>query len=393
MTIFKKAEMTSSYLKAAFMGFAGDGKTYTAAELAIGLALHMRKVGLSSGNKPVMFLDTEKGSDWMKPRFDKAGVELMVAKTQAFDDGCAALREAETSASVLIIDSVSHLWKELTQSYMKKMGRNRLTMGDWGYLKQRWADGFTSPFVNAKAHVILCGRAGFEYDHFEDEDDKKQIEKSGVKMKAEGEMGYEPDLVVLMEREHDANDISKVYRVAHILKDRADVIDEKKFRNPSFKDFLPHIERLNIGGKHVGVDTTRNSLASMPAAESDKRQVQRAIVLDEIEALFVEHIPGMGAADKSRKITLLKKHFKDNTWAAIERVMSLEDLRDGYDGLHIELAGRPSRYGERKAEIEAIRKAAEEDEIPDFASLASAAKSVEVRPLSVGPSPILDAAE
>lgn len=364
MALFKKAEMTSSYLKAAFMGFAGDGKTFTASELAMGLNLHLRKLNNPLGQRPVFFLDTEKGSDWMKPRFDAAGIDLEVAKTQAFDDGCSAIAMAEKDASVLIIDSVSHLWKELTQSYMRKMKRNRLTMGDWGYLKEQWSTRFTTPFVNAKAHIILCGRAGFEYDHFEDEDGKKQIEKSGVKMKAEGEMGYEPDLVVLMEREMDMQSTT-VFRVAHILKDRADVIDEKKFRNPSFKDFLPHIERLNLGGKHVGVDMTRTSMASMPSADSDKRQVQRAIVLDEIESIFTEYMPGRAAADQARKVTLLKTHFKGNTWAAIERVMPLEDLREGYDSLHIELTGKPSRYGEQKAAVEAMKKAMEEDNLPD----------------------------
>lgn len=377
MTLFKKAEMTSSYLKAAFMGFAGDGKTFTASELAVGLVQHMRKLKLPIGDKPVMFLDTEKGSDWLKPRFDATGIELMVAKTQAFDDGCSAIAMAEKDASVLIIDSVSHLWKELTQSYMRKMKRTRLTMGDWGFLKQRWSEGFTGPFVNAKAHMILCGRAGFEYDHFEDEDGRKQIEKSGVKMKAEGEMGYEPDLVVLMEREHDERDISKVYRVAHILKDRADVIDEKKFRNPTFKDFLPHVERLNLGGKHVGVDTTRNSMASMPAAESDKRSIQRAIVLDDIEDLLVEHYPGQSSAEKQAKVKLIREHFKAG-WEEMRLTMPLEDLRDGYRSLYHVLTGSPSAKYAPKVETLPAPTPLEADEIPDFKAPANEADAIAV---------------
>lgn len=395
MALFKPAEMTSSYLKAAFLGFAGDGKTFTATELAGGLVQHIRKVDPKNElvNRPILFLDTEKGSDWVKPRFDKMGLELLVAKTQAFDDGCAAIREAEKTASVLIIDSVSHLWKELCQSYMKKMGRSRLTMGDWGYLKQRWSEGFTGPFVNAKAHIILCGRAGFEYDHEEDDDGKKQIVKSGVKMKAEGEMGYEPDLVVLMEREHDEKDIAKVYRVAHILKDRADVIDERKFRNPSFKDFLPHIERLNLGGKHVGTDTSRNSMGSMPGHDSDKRPVQRAIVLDEIESLMVEHIPGQGAADKSRKVALLRKHFSA-MWTEMERVMPLETLRCGYDSLHMELTGEPSRYAIKApspalSNLNAGAVTLEEDEIPDF----GVPKAAKVEPSSDDAIAVMQVAE
>ncbi|MDK1063146.1 ATP-binding protein [Cronobacter sakazakii] len=90
------------------MGFAGDGKTYTASELAIGLVLLMRQRGLAMGDKPVMFLDTETGSDWVKPRFDAENIELYTAKTRAFVDLLAAVNEAEQSGSVLIIDSISH---------------------------------------------------------------------------------------------------------------------------------------------------------------------------------------------------------------------------------------------------------------------------------------------
>jgi hypothetical protein len=44
--------------------------------------------------------------------------------------------------------------------------------------------------------VIICGRAGYEYDYFEDDEGKKQLEKTGIKMKAETEMGFEPSLLV-----------------------------------------------------------------------------------------------------------------------------------------------------------------------------------------------------
>ena len=54
---------------------------------------------------------------------------------------------------------------------------------------------------------------GYEYDYFEDEAGKKQLEKTDIKMKAEGEMGYEPSLLVLMER-HTVMETMKAYRTA-----------------------------------------------------------------------------------------------------------------------------------------------------------------------------------
>ena len=51
--LFTPATNTQAYLKAGLMGFAGDGKTYTAGELAIGLVQLMRERGLPDGNQPV----------------------------------------------------------------------------------------------------------------------------------------------------------------------------------------------------------------------------------------------------------------------------------------------------------------------------------------------------
>ena len=65
MALFQRATNTQAFLKAGIMGFAGDGKTYTASELAIGLVLLMRQRGIAAGDRPVMFLDTETGSDWV----------------------------------------------------------------------------------------------------------------------------------------------------------------------------------------------------------------------------------------------------------------------------------------------------------------------------------------
>ena len=92
MSLFTKAENSSSFLKMGMMGFAGSGKTYTATSVAIGL--HK----LAKAKKPIFFLDTETGSDWVKPRIEAAGVELFTAKTRAFRDLLEAVPEAEENA-------------------------------------------------------------------------------------------------------------------------------------------------------------------------------------------------------------------------------------------------------------------------------------------------------
>src|SRR5262245_8284446 len=132
MALFAKAEVTSSYLKMGMMGFAGSGKTYTATSVAIGL--HK----LSQSAKPLFFLDTETGSDWVKPRIEAAGIELFTAKTRAFADLLTAVHEAEAGASLLMVDSLTHFWVELTTAYMQAKRRTRLQFDDWAFLKAEW---------------------------------------------------------------------------------------------------------------------------------------------------------------------------------------------------------------------------------------------------------------
>jgi hypothetical protein len=80
------------------------------------------------------------------------------------------------------------------------------------------------------------------------------------------------------------------------------------------------------------------------ADKRDWQPVQRRIAVDEIQTLLVLHIPGQAAADKKRKVELIRKHFSNASWTEIEEVMPLFDLRAGYDTLHQELEGKPSRY-------------------------------------------------
>lgn len=344
-SLFQPAEVTSAFMKMGLLGFQGSGKTKTAAKVVIGLVNHMRERGIEAANKNVKFLDTETGSDWVIPDFKAAGIKLDAAKTRAFSDLLVAVDEAEANGSALIIDSITHFWVELTQSYMKKKNRTRLQFEDWGHLKLEWGK-FTDRFVNSSAHIALCGRAGFEYDYTVDEETlKKNLEKTGVKMKAEGEMGYEPSLLVLMERQQEieANKIKRVWRTATVLKDRSARLDGQSFEDPGFEQFLPHIKMLNLGGKQLGVDTSRNSQHMITVDKRDWQPVQRRIVHDEIKDLLLLHFPGQTAQEKTGKVRSLLDAF-NASWAEIEEVMSLKDLRIGYDKMHIALTGQPSKY-------------------------------------------------
>ena len=354
MSLLQPAENTTTKLKMGLMGFQGSGKTHTMTSVAVGLVQMMRELGLPDGNKPIAFMDTETGSDWVRPRIEAAGIKLLTAKTRAYTDLLEIIDEAEANASVLLVDSATHIWREFVASYLRAKKRSALRFDDWNFLKgeQGWQR-FTDRFVNSNLHFIFAGRAGFEYDFSTDEETgKKQLEKTGIKMKAEGETGYEPNLLVLMERIMNMQTKSDEH-VAHIIKDRSTLLDGKEIPDPTFESFLPHIQCLNLRGHQLGIDTRRTSAASIPAdAPRDKSSIQRAIVIDEVNDLLLRHDAAGTSKDAQKKRSdLMLDHFKTVSKTAIEELMSLADLRMGYDSLHQALEGKLSRYTTQLAPV------------------------------------------
>ena len=86
MALFQKATDTNAFLKMGIFGFAGSGKTMTSTLTAIGLIHYMRERNMPLAGKPLFFLDTEQGSNWVRRKIEDAGIELYTAKTRAFTD-------------------------------------------------------------------------------------------------------------------------------------------------------------------------------------------------------------------------------------------------------------------------------------------------------------------
>lgn len=346
MALLKKAVNEMAYLKAGILGFPGSGKTFTAAALAMGLS---KKIGDA---KPVAFLDTESGSDFLIPKFDAAGVELLRVKSKAFSDLLAVGKEAQAGCSVLIVDSISHVWNELCEAFLKRVNDNRkrknyaplakLEFQHWAAIKREWAT-WTSFYLNAPLHIIVCGRAGYEYEFVTNEEtSKKELQKAGTKMRVESEFGFEPSLLIEMERDSQGAEPGAgwVHR-AHILKDRTDTINGRAFefgrpgeggKAPAwekvFAAFAPFVGALNIGGEHLAVDDTRSSEERFsPEGEgrTDQWAKRRTIAAEEIEGILTDHWPGQDAAAKKAKRALIHALFDTYSWTAVEN-KSVEEL-------------------------------------------------------------------
>lgn len=317
--LFKPAVPQNAYLKAGILGFAGSGKTYTATLIAIGL--HK----LIKSKKPVCFIDTETGSDYALKQFEKDKIKLLVSKSRSFSEMLKLIDEAEQVSDILILDSISAIWFDFMESFKKKKGRNFIQFQDWGILKPTWKNEFTDPrYLNNELHFIICGRAGEKWKYEENEEGRKELRSVGTKMKVESEFGYEPSLLIEMEliKERGPDGKQTVKNYCTVLKDRADILNGKTFLQPTFEDFKPTIEILNLGGEQLGIDLEKDSQDAFDdTGQTDwsKEQKLRAIYLDEIKQELVFAYPGSTKDEKIAKMELLEKAYGTKSWVTLEK--------------------------------------------------------------------------
>lgn len=355
MSLLTKLGQGQGYLKAGFLGFPKAGKTYTATTLAIGTRALMEQTG------PIAMFDTEGGSEYIAERIRReTKTELQGVKSQSFSDLIAVGKECEKEGiSVLIVDSITHVWRELCDAYLAKVneGRLRKNMGkrfslefqDWGIIKRQWAS-WTDFYLNSKLHIIICGRAGFEYDYEKNEETgKKELMKTGVKMKTESEFGFEPSLLVQMDRDQVQHNGSwKTQHEAIVIGDRFGVIDGKSCIDPGFEFFLPHI-RLLKPGSHTVIDTDLKSAENIDLHGDDdhaRRKRERTIILEEIEGEMVKRWPGQTKDEKLAKLETIEKVFETKSWEKVVKLISLEDLKAGLAKIReIQVAREPGAEG------------------------------------------------
>jgi len=342
MSLLKPAS-GGGYLKAGFLGFAGAGKTWTGIELAIGTR---RYFGLKG---PIAFFDSESGSDYVAARVQKeTGQPLLVVKSRSLADLMSTAHECTAAGvSVLFVDSISHVWKEVCDSYLKQRiakhrAQNRrnvsdkLEFQDWARLKGMWAQ-WPEWFVNSSMHCIVAGRAAFEYDFEKDDDGKKELIKSGVKMSTENNFAFEPSLLVEMSRSFavdkrgELTDSRTVINRAIVVKDRFGVIDGKMCDDPTFDFFAPHVELLRAAD-HTPVATSQETQFSLDGegrADWDRERDQREIAAEKVKAAFqLAGIDGQGAEDKKTRAEAMQKFWGTMSWKELsEKTPSGELMR------------------------------------------------------------------
>lgn len=364
LSALSDATTEQGYLKAGFLGFPKSGKSYTATMLAIAVKRLLKLPG------PIAMFDTEAGSLYLAPLVEKlTGQKLLAIRKRSLQD-LVAWGEAcvQAGVSVGIADSVTHPWRELCDSYLKqkneqrakarKTPQDKLTFQDWGPIKERW--GVWSDFyLNSPLHMIICGRAGFDYDFVENDDGKDELRKTGTKMKTESEFGFEPSLLVEMLRNQNLNDRSaRISREAVVLGDRFGVIDSKSAEFRSLNDpeaellavldfFRPHLDLL-VPGAHAPVDTQSRTEFDMVDGEdrASHERKRRTILCEEISGELMRVWPGQTAKEKAAKADAVERHFNTRSWTAVES-MGVDQLARGLADLRAELANTTSNKDEK----------------------------------------------
>lgn len=336
--LLKEATIEQAALKAGFFGPQASGKTTTATLLAIGIAKRFHN------SAPIAFMDTEAGSDFVKPICDAEGVPLLVVKSRAFADMKAVIVEAEKrGCCALIVDSYTHPWKELCDSFKRKSNRQRLEFHHMDALKSAWQT-WTDLMLNSPLHVLLCGRLGYVWDQEEEVVDGKTertLVKLGTKMKSEADAGYEPSLLVEMEAIQEAEARVRKTRAkrgsinhhCYVLKDRWRTLNGRTFTfrdlnayepgdyETVFKAFLPHVEKLAIGSVQRAVDPTRTSAGEFTdngQSASQQLQTQKQIVVEELEGTFRAIWPSETVFEKSIRSEARQALFNTRSWTRVQ---------------------------------------------------------------------------
>lgn len=322
---FVKAKKEARFGKVSVQGKEKSGKTTTAAELAIHVAKKYHP------GKPVAFLASEPGIDFVIEFFEKEGIELLAERSRAFVTLKNAIPEAvKAGAGVLLIDSATAFWQEAVKAYKEAKNITRkLKPFEYTPIKERWRL-FTDQFVDAKLDIIVCGRLGYEYEDLEDSEGNKEMTRSDTKMKTEGDFNYETDLIIEMTSRPDPDagnavkvgkgDKKKLRRsfkannihVATVKGCRVWALNGQAFEikaksayevgdaDKVGKLFSPYFNFLKSGSGEGNVVDKHDSRSEFEGnGEGSDWHKQKQIAVEEWDAVFQILLPGQTAKEKN----------------------------------------------------------------------------------------------
>jgi len=215
---FEKAERTQLYLRCALFGPSGSGKTMTALRMAKGIA---EKMGV-----PFAVIDTEARS--ASKYADRFTFEVDNLKEKTIDHYIASMNDAAKKGfKVLVIDSLSHAWRETTEEVdritLASISKNSVL--SWAKVNPKQKR-FIDAILNYPGHVIVTMRSRTEWVMSIGKDGKTVPEKIGLSPEQGKGIEYEFDLLLEMNQKHEA----------YVTKDHTDKFQDAVIEKPG-EDF------------------------------------------------------------------------------------------------------------------------------------------------------------
>lgn len=197
---FTKATKVQSKLRLAIFGPSGSGKTFTSLRLAKGMS--------EEGVRKVAVIDTEFGS--ASKYADRFVFDVLNLKDPTVDHMVSAINSA-ASYDILIVDSLTHAWKELL-TQVDQLSKAKYKGNSWA----AWSEGtplqnkMVETLLRFPGHLIATMRTKTEWTINQDSNGKSSPTRVGLSPEQGKGIEYEFDMLMEISPDH----------VINVIKDR-----------------------------------------------------------------------------------------------------------------------------------------------------------------------------
>ena len=276
---FKKAERTQLFLRCALFGPSGSGKTMTALRMAKGIAEKM--------NASFAVIDSEARS--ASKYSDRIPFDVENLNEKTVDHYIASMNAAkEAGYKVLVIDSLSHAWRELTEEVDKitQASVSKNSVLSWAKVNPKQKR-LINAILNYPGHLIVTMRSKTEWVIGEGKNGKTAPEKLGLAPEQGKGIEYEFDLLVEMNQAHQAV----------VTKDRTGKFQDETIDKPGEDFGVALYEWLTNSVEEKIILPTVESITKIPASkpvssvkpkkeEEGAVQIQREKIKQEIGGIM-----------------------------------------------------------------------------------------------------------
>jgi ABC-type dipeptide/oligopeptide/nickel transport system ATPase component len=293
--MFEQATKERTYLRAALFGPSGSGKTKSALRIATGIA--------SVVGGEIAFIDSERRS--ARKYSDEFKFKVCDIDDRSIAGYVKAMTAAsQISASILIIDSLSHPWEELLGEVDRlanaKYSGNNFRAWAEGTPKQRQ---FIEALLSFPGHVIGTMRSDTDWV-IDNNNGRMRPTKVGLKPRQGKGIEYEFDMLLEISTEH----------VATITKDRTGKFQDKTIEKPD-EEFGKQLAQWLGTGAIKAVATDRPKVAQLNALIQQHNIPDTTIMewLFKFEAHYLHEIKD---EDLDRIVTAIDKKYSPQPSAA-----------------------------------------------------------------------------